>query len=103
MLPPKTIIGILGFMDEAEIVGLARQAIWMTLKIGTPIMLVGLAVGLVIALFQALTQMQEMTLSFVPKIIAIFAAIYLMLPMFAISMTEYMEYLSDIIIAGNLK
>lgn len=88
-------------MDEAEIVGLARQAIWMTLQISMPIMIIGLAVGLIVALFQALTQIQEMTLAFVPKIIAIFAAIYVLMPMFAINMTEYMEYLSDAIIAGS--
>ena len=89
-------------MDEAEVVGMARQAIWMTLKVGLPIMIVALGVGLVIALFQALTQMQEMTLSFVPKIIAVFFAIYAMLPMFSVSMTEYMRFLADTIIAGNL-
>ncbi len=89
-------------MEEAEIVGLAREAIWMTLKLGLPIMMVGLFVGLIVALFQALTQIQEMTLAFVPKIIAIFTAIYIMLPTFSIMMTEYMKSLSDIIIAGNL-
>ncbi len=90
-------------MEEAEIVQLARQAIWLTLQIGLPIMLIGLFVGLLIALFQALTQMQEMTLAFVPKIIAIFAAIYVFLPMFAISMTEYMEFLADVIVAGKIE
>jgi flagellar biosynthetic protein FliQ len=89
-------------MEEAEIVGLAREAIWMTLKLGMPIMMVGLFVGLIVALFQALTQIQEMTLAFVPKIVVIFAAIYVLLPSFAIMMTEYMKSLSDIIIAGNL-
>ena len=89
-------------MDEAEVVGMARQAILMILEIGTPVMLIGLAVGLIVALFQALTQIQEMTLAFVPKIIAIFAAIFALMPMFAIKMTEYMEFLSDTIIAGNL-
>jgi len=89
-------------MDEAEIVGLARQAIWLTLQIGMPIMMVGLGVGIVIALFQALTQMQEMTLSFVPKIIAIFGAIYVLLPVFAIKMTEFMQLISDTIIAGTV-
>ena len=92
----------MGFMEEAEIVNLAQQAIWLTLKIGMPIMLVGLFVGLIIALFQALTQMQEMTLAFVPKIIAIFAAIYVLLPSFSIQMREYMQFLADTIIAGNV-
>ena len=89
-------------MEEAEIVGLAQQAIWMTLKIGMPIMLVGLFVGLIISLFQALTQMQEMTLAFVPKIIAIFSAVYILLPSFSIQMREYMQFLADTIIAGSV-
>jgi flagellar biosynthetic protein FliQ len=88
-------------MDEAEIVGLAQQAIGMTLQLGMPVMLIGLLVGVIIALFQALTQIQEMTLAFVPKILAIFAAIYLLMPMFAVLMTEYMQFLADTIIAGN--
>lgn len=89
-------------MEEAEVIGLAREAIWMTLKLGLPVMMIGLIVGLIVALFQALTQIQEMTLAFVPKIIVIFATIYVLLPSFSISMTEYMKELSDIIIAGNL-
>lgn len=88
-------------MEEAEIVGLARSAIVMTLEIGMPVMMVGLLVGLVVALFQALTQIQEMTLAFVPKIVAIFAAIFVMFPSFTVKMTDYMEKLSDVIISGH--
>ncbi len=88
-------------MNEAEIVGLAQNAILMIIQIGVPVMMVGLVVGLIVALFQALTQIQEMTLAFVPKIIAIFAAIFVMMPTFSIKMTEYMEFLADVIIAGN--
>lgn len=89
-------------MDETEIVGLARQAIWLTLEISMPVMLIGLVVGLIVALFQALTQIQEMTLAFVPKILAIFLAIFAFMPIFAIKMTDYMEFLSDQIIAGGI-
>ena len=89
-------------MDETEIIGLARQAIWITLEISMPIMLIGLFVGLIVALFQALTQIQEMTLAFVPKILAIFAAIFVLMPAFAVKMTEYMEFLSDQIIGGGI-
>jgi flagellar biosynthetic protein FliQ len=90
-------------MDEAEIIGHARQAIWMTLEISMPVMLIGLFVGLIVALFQALTQIQEMTLAFVPKILAIFAAIFAMMPIFAIKMTEYMEFLADSIIGIGVR
>ena len=89
-------------MNEADIIELARQSIWMILIVGMPVMLVGLFVGLIVALFQALTQIQEMTLAFVPKIIAMFVAIYMMLPAYSIKMTEYMQTLADTIIAGNL-
>lgn len=89
-------------MNEAEVIGLARNAIWMILEIGMPVMMAGLFVGLIVALFQALTQIQEMTLAFIPKIIVIFATIYALLPTFSIKMSEYMQSLSDVIIAGNL-
>ncbi len=78
-------------MNETEIIDIAREAIWMTIKIGTPIMMVGLVVGVVIALVQALTQIQEMTLVFVPKIIAIFAAIFILFPAFVSSMQSFMN------------
>jgi flagellar biosynthetic protein FliQ len=67
-------------MNGAEVLDLARDAVWITLLTAAPIMLIGLFVGVVIALFQALTQIQEMTLVFVPKIVAIFAALILFLP-----------------------
>ena len=89
-------------MEEAEIIGLAQQAVLMSIEISAPVMLIGLIVGLIIALFQALTQIQEMTLAFVPKIIAIFATLYFTLPMFSIKMREYMEFLADVIISGKI-
>lgn len=88
-------------MNETEIIGLAREAIWLAIEIATPVMLVGLIVGVIIALFQALTQIQEMTLAFVPKIIAIFMAIFFLLPAFAIKMTDFMRFLADQIVAGG--
>ena len=89
-------------MEEAEIIGMARDAIWMTLEIAMPIMLIGLFVGLIVALFQALTQIQEMTLAFVPKILVIFAAVFFLMPTFSVKMTEYMEVIADRIIAGGM-
>lgn len=89
-------------MNEADIIELTRQTIWLAIEIATPVMVIGLIVGVIVALFQALTQIQEMTLAFVPKIIAIFMAIFLMLPAFVIKMTEFMQFLADQIIGGNL-
>jgi flagellar biosynthesis protein FliQ len=58
-------------MDSAMVVDLARQALWMTMLIAGPLLGVGLVVGLVIGIFQAATSINEQTLSFIPKVIAI--------------------------------
>lgn len=67
-------------MTGADAVDFARSSIYVLLEIITPAMLTALVVGLVIGLLQALTQIQEMTLVFVPKIIAIFVVILIALP-----------------------
>ena len=53
-------------MTGSEVLDYAREAIWLMLAMAAPVMIVGLAVGVIVALFQALTQIQEMTLVFVP-------------------------------------
>ena len=58
-------------MDQAALLEILRQALWVALVISLPILAVALGVGLVIGLFQALTSIQEMTLTFVPKLAAI--------------------------------
>jgi flagellar biosynthetic protein FliQ len=58
-------------MDSATVVDLARQALWMTMLISGPLLAVGLLVGLVVGIFQAATSINEQTLSFIPKILAI--------------------------------
>lgn len=67
-------------MNADHVLDIARESILVMIKIGAPIMIVALLVGIAIALLQALTQMQEMTLSFVPKVLAIFATLLLSLP-----------------------
>jgi flagellar biosynthesis protein FliQ len=62
------------------IVGIMAEAIWVTLLISAPVLIVGLVVGVVISLFQAVTQVQEMTLVFVPKIVACLVALVASLP-----------------------
>jgi len=86
-------------MNQTEIIDVVREAIMITLQISVPIMLIGLVVGVAIALLQALTQVQEITLVFVPKIIAIFLAIFLLFPGMALILTTYMESLADRMIA----
>ncbi|MES1203169.1 MAG: flagellar biosynthesis protein FliQ [Pseudomonadota bacterium] len=67
-------------MSGAEVLDLGREAIWLTVIIAAPVMLVGLAVGFGVSLLQTLTQIQEQTLVFVPKIISIFLALLLFMP-----------------------
>jgi flagellar biosynthesis protein FliQ len=67
-------------MSPAESIDFARQSIWVLLQIAAPAMVTALVVGLAIGLLQALTQIQEMTLVFVPKIIAIFLVLLIALP-----------------------
>lgn len=88
-------------MTESDIIDLTREAIWLTIKIGTPVMLVGLLVGVIIALLQALTQIQEMTLVFVPKMIAMYVAMMVGLPMMTIMLMDFMRELSDRIVSGH--
>ena len=66
-------------MNETDVLDIAQSALWVVLLTAGPIMFAGLLIGLIIALFQALTTIQEMTLTFVPKIIVIFVAIVVFL------------------------
>lgn len=86
-------------MNAMEVIELVQEALLLLLKISAPVMLVALVVGLAIALFQALTQIQEMTLTFVPKIIAIFLTLMLFLPFMLDSLIVFTEGLADRIIA----
>lgn len=78
-------------MDGLEVLDLGRDALWTTVWMCAPVMITGLVVGLVIAFFQALTQIQEMTLVFVPKIIAIFAALLIFLPLMGALLAGFAE------------
>ena len=82
-------------MNEAAVVEVGREALWVILKIAGPIMASGLAIGLLIALFQALTTIQEMTLTFVPKIIVIFTAVIIFLPWMMQTVTVFTQQLFD--------
>lgn len=65
-------------MDAGQVVTIARQTIWVIVKTSVPILLVSMIVGLIISLFQTLTSIQEQTLTFVPKLLAIMIALMLM-------------------------
>lgn len=81
-------------MDSADVMEIARDSIIIVLKIGAPIMLAALIVGLVISLFQALTQIQEMTIAFVPKIIVIFAVFLLSMPFMLSTLITFTQQLA---------
>ncbi|PZX26860.1 FliQ: flagellar biosynthesis protein. fliQ/mopD/spaQ family [Cupriavidus phytorum] len=70
---------------------IATQAMKMTLILAAPLLLVALAAGLVVSLFQAATQINEMTLSFIPKLIALFATMVLAGPWMINAMVDYMR------------
>jgi flagellar biosynthetic protein FliQ len=78
-------------MTGAEVLGIGRDAIWLTIQLCTPILLVGLVVGVVIGLFQALTQIQEATLIYAPKIISVFLALLLLLPLMGSLLATFMH------------
>ena len=78
-------------MNGSEVLGVGRDAIWLTIQLSLPILAVGLVVGVAIGLFQALTQIQEQTLIYAPKIIAIFAALLLFLPMMGALLAGFMH------------
>ena len=86
-------------MDEVAVLEVGREALFVILKVSGPIMLAGLLIGLVIALFQALTTIQEMTLTFVPKILLIFVAIVVFLPFMMSTVIEFSNRLFDRMIA----
>ena len=87
-------------MTGAEVLDIAREGIWTLLKVSGPLMLAGLGVGVAIALVQALTQIQEMTLVFVPKIFAIFLTMLLLLPFMAQALEAYMMLIMDHVVNG---
>jgi flagellar biosynthetic protein FliQ len=88
-------------MTEADLIELARESIMVMIKVAAPTLLTGLAVGLVISIFQALTQIQEMTLTFVPKMLLVFASMILFLPFMMNTLIDFWKLIMDRVIAGG--
>jgi flagellar biosynthetic protein FliQ len=80
-------------MDPQTVMALGQNALETTLLISAPLLLSALVVGLIVSIFQAATQINEMTLSFIPKLIAIFAALLVSGPWILTVMTDYMRRL----------
>ncbi|MDG1167604.1 MAG: flagellar biosynthetic protein FliQ [Sulfitobacter sp.] len=89
-------------MDPVSAYEIIQQTLIATLLASAPVLVVALGVGLVIAFFQALTQIQEMTLTFVPKIAAIFVTVALSLPFVFSTLTRLSDRVFDLIANGGV-
>jgi flagellar biosynthetic protein FliQ len=76
-------------MDSQIVIDLCRGALWTMLVIGAPVLLAGLIAGLAAGLFQALTQIQDHSLAFVPKLVVMFLVLSITLPWLVAWMTHY--------------
>jgi flagellar biosynthetic protein FliQ len=87
-------------MEVNDVLTVSRDAMWVTIKLGAPMMVVGLVIGLVVSLFQALTQIQEATLAFVPKILGIFVVFLISLPFMVATLIGFTRELASRIVGG---
>jgi flagellar biosynthetic protein FliQ len=85
-------------MDLGTISDISREAIYVLIIVSAPILIVALVVGLIISLFQALTQIQETTLTFVPKIIAVYFSMILVLPFIFSKLKIFVDHIMQHII-----
>ena len=85
-------------MDVGSLTEISREAIYVLIAISAPILLISLAVGLVISLFQALTQIQEATLSFVPKILAVYISMLFLIPYTLSKLKIFTDHIMQLII-----
>ncbi len=88
-------------MTGLAILDIARDGIVTFLKVAGPLMIVALLVGLIVSLFQALTQIQEQTLIYVPKIVAVFGTLLFMLPFMGDALSAYMTRIAARIVSGG--
>ncbi len=80
-------------MTEQDVISVARQTLWIILQTSLPLLLVSMVIGLIISLFQTLTSIQEQTLTFVPKLLAIFIMLMLVGSWILNTVIEYMSEL----------
>lgn len=80
-------------ITQGEVLDIARDAIWVIIEVSLPLLLISLIVGLIISIFQTVTSIQEQTLTFVPKIIAVFLGIILFGSWMLNTIVEFIERL----------
>jgi flagellar biosynthesis protein FliQ len=88
-------------VDPTIAIDIGKQALWITLVISGPLLVVGLVVGLFIGVIQAVTQIHEMTLTFIPKILAVVGIFLALMPWMTIKMMDYMINLLNLIPTVN--
>jgi flagellar biosynthesis protein FliQ len=88
-------------MNEAAILELARDASWVMLLVSGPLLAVAVIVGVAVALFQALTTIQETTLTFVPKLVVMLVTLVLVLPFMMTTLIEFTRHLFELIAVGG--
>jgi flagellar biosynthetic protein FliQ len=86
-------------MNQAQILDVVRETIEVILKLAAPTMVLALIVGVIISMLQSLTQIQEATLTFMPKIIVIFLAAIILMPFMMDTMTSFTHDMVDRIVA----
>ncbi len=86
-------------MSETEMAGALRDTLWVVIKLGGPLLVSALIVGLMVSLLQAVTQINELTLVFMPKLLVLFAALALLGPFMIATLDAYTHSLMDRLIA----
>jgi flagellar biosynthetic protein FliQ len=88
-------------MTEADLIDVARETVLTLVIVAAPPLLTGLVVGLAISIIQTVTQIQEMTLTFVPKVLLVFGSLILFFPFMLNTMNEFWRSILDRVIAGG--
>jgi flagellar biosynthetic protein FliQ len=84
-------------MTPQMVVSIGREALTVTLLVAAPMLIFGLIIGLIISIFQAITQINEMTLTFVPKILAVALSLLIFLPWMINMLTDFTRHMFDLI------
>ena len=87
-------------MTAGDVIDVMRDTIFVVLKLGAPIMLLSLAIGLAVSLFQALTQIHEQTLTFVPKLLITLLVTLVLMPFMLGTLSSFTERIMDRIATG---
>lgn len=82
-------------MTSSEVIDLGKETLWVMLQLAGPLMITALVIGVVVSFFQALTQIQESTIAFVPKIMGTFVVMFFLLSFFGAVMDQYSQALFD--------